>query len=802
MAGPTVVQLPNGEELEFPEGVSEEEMLRATEEYLASAEAPGGPPRFTVNALPEEQRIQEDEPWYKSVPRFVGSAMARGLGGVADFASRLPGLDFDSRDRSEMSPGAQELLGKEDAVRADIAATLEKLIPFDLAPRPTGAGGRMAEAAIMGAMGGPLGPGSIARNAAIGAGSGGLGSLGGDLAANVTPGARPIGEIIGALLGGGSTAALTNSRTVRALGPGGNAAEVLSGTIKPGEEAAIRQSAAEALAAREAGVPLNTIDALPGLKGPLSDIQDVLVELGRGNKTAANIRAQGPGLQNLGNRTVAELPGEVLPPQTVANTVQDAATTRIQDQRRQATTQYSATLDDQKTAARADATTDLRQAEGEAAAALDQFGANTQAEIDAAVNRAWIRGDLQAPPASAAGTPGKSLDVGEIGGVSGERVLAAERQLMAAQDAVKGLDQLNPASIVAAQLDISRRIKEATGNEALVADLQYLQSQIGNFSTSKELHNFIRSVQDNLPSTKALGNANRATAKDSVVGSALQVIKNLRDEATPAYKVADEVYKEEMAALNSLKKDTDVGMLAGPRGAAPDRAAARVQVYRMLEEGESPNVKMENSRLSSTLREIGRTDPGSLQDLLKTHLDGIMSKVFGAGQSGRPTETSGEGLTAWLGDASNPQNDARLNGFRILLEEIGRANKMSKSDVLAMQKGLDQLRFLANANARSSQRVTSMGRKELEGMLQDPQKARVVTLIGAHPGRAIDRWLRKKVSDKTDKRLDELLSDPNQVESLIALGRADKFTQRENAAWATMIGAALAQAGQEETPGE
>lgn len=202
-------------------------------------------------------------------------------------------------------------------------------------PTPVGdSGGRQFVRAALEGMGGSVLSPSI-RTAPLmtlgtGAGAGSGGWVGGELSGN-----NPIAEVAGALLGGGGVASLGATRkTAPAL-----ARDVLEGV----DPVHLTQAQQRMLAARTAGVPINLSQAMPRASN-IDDMVAALAASRHGDLTQKQLRNQ-PELLSIQTRIAgANVPGEHVAPQDVANRAQEAATGAIKSGQTRANTAFRSKL--------------------------------------------------------------------------------------------------------------------------------------------------------------------------------------------------------------------------------------------------------------------------------------------------------------------------------------------------------------------------------------------------------------------------------------------------------------------------
>jgi len=402
-------------------------------------------------------------------------------------------------------------------------------------------------------------------------------------------------------------------------------------------------------------------------------------------------------------------------------------------------------------------------------------------------------------------TPGEPGRVGQVG----DKIIhRAQKDYLDAAEAhenalanLAGVDRLRPDLVAQARGKIDALIKDARGNQSLVDDLMAIRDGFADLRTTKELQNYIVSVRHNLPSVR-LNSRPADISEGSVLGAAIAPLKDLRNEITPGYAAADAAYKAAKANIAKIHDETDIGKLTPRAGTYAEGEAAAGAVYNLLKEGESPRAT--DGRLKKTLTLIGQKDPEGLQNTVKSYLDEVLTEAFGKDATGKPNARPGAKLTSALGSASEPENAARLNGLRIALDAVADTSKMSVSERQAMHRGVDHLRDIANANARTARTPTSMTRQELDELMREPRALAALRLIGISPGKNFLFWLQQRMNRKTSQRLDDLLSNPSvsNVEALIELGKVPTISRRKSALLASLIGWAATDAPPEDNPTE
>ncbi len=383
---------------------------------------------------------------------------------------------------------------------------------------------------------------------------------------------------------------------------------------------------------------------------------------------------------------------------------------------------------------------------------------------------------------------------GRVGQVGDEIIQRAQKDYLDAAEAhenalakVAGIDQLPPSAIAEARSRINNMIADQRGNQQMVEDLVAIRDGFADLRTTKELQNYIVSIRHQLPSAK-LNSRPADISEGSVLGAAIAPLKALRNQVTPAYAAADDAYKAAKAAIAKIHDETDIGKLTPRAGTYADGEASAGAVFKLLQDGESPNAT--DGRLRKTLLTIGQKDPAALSTAVKSYLDNLMGEVFGKEATGRPSVKPGTKLTAALGSAGEPANAVRMNALRIAIDTVADVNKLPISERQAMHRGLDHLREIANANARTPDRPTSLNARELAEVAGELRGLAALRLLSLNAGNQFYRWLKLRTQAKTFRQLDELFSNPSaeNIETLIELGKTPKLSRRKAAILATLIG--------------
>lgn len=378
----------------------------------------------------------------------------------------------------------------------------------------------------------------------------------------------------------------------------------------------------------------------------------------------------------------------------------------------------------------------------------------------------------------------------------GETILnTAEHRYETDLARIEGNEALKPSAIRQAQNRITRMIEENKGKDSIIPDLIHIRDRIGSVTTAKELHNLITDLKNTLPSTKALEPAsrNKALTENAVVGPAINgPLKDLRNSAAPAYAKADVDYAKAMEELNKTKTTTLLGEIAGPKGAAPDKLAAKGRVDAILDAHDSANMEG-NSFRKPTLAAIGRQNPDALANGVATWFDKHLSRIFGESDVAQPNAEAGKQGTRFLGDESNPLNDARIKGTHDIFDSVADAQRMPAPDRAAMHRGLDNLRSLFNAGSRAPTRATQVSQQELLDAMSNLGKFEALGIAGIMPGKAVLRIVRPTASKKNFAKLDELFSNPDKVHQLIELGKIPKYTYAQRVRIMSLVGALMAE---------
>ncbi len=356
---------------------------------------------------------------------------------------------------------------------------------------------------------------------------------------------------------------------------------------------------------------------------------------------------------------------------------------------------------------------------------------------------------------------------------------SAQQAHDSALDAIKGVDVLSPEGKAEASQKITDMMRDQVGNTSLMTDLAHMRDGVENLQTSGQLHNFIVSLKQNLPSIR-LNTKPADLSENGVLSPAINTLKNLRNDTTDGYAQADAGYKADQQGLRNLKSGTDLQKLTGPQGSYSDAAAAKTSSFKLLADGENPKADPSDQRLKGTLTAIGQKDPVALQEMVKSYLSDVMGKVFSKQGSGRPNPNAGADLSKQLGDASKPENDYQKNGLDIALDAVASTSKLSVSDASAMRRGVDYLREMANAHARTPKDPSLMSQGELKELAGNPAGIAAGRLLGINVGNAAVRLLMPFLQKRTFAKLDTLFSDPSvsTVEQLITLGKGAKPNTR------------------------
>lgn len=373
-----------------------------------------------------------------------------------------------------------------------------------------------------------------------------------------------------------------------------------------------------------------------------------------------------------------------------------------------------------------------------------------------------------------------------------ELVADADQAYSQALDEVKGLDRIKPEGKAEVIGKIDRLIEENKANLTTVRDLQYIRRTLENkVETSGDLHVLLRSINDNLPSMKSLNNKGKQASKNAAVSPVLDRLGSLRDETTEGYRIAGDNYKLAKDEMRGVQRDTELTAFSTKGGTIPDQPGPGGVFTKLMEEGEDPKIPANASRLRTTLREIGKQDKGSLTNAFRTYLKEKLLDAFGNVSKAEPNMAAGKKLTSAFGDINNPDVSKRMQGLEIAADEVARANGMSASDAFAMKRGLSQLVEVANANSRSPVNVTTMSTRELTDMAKDMGVWETAGLLGINIGGRFLNIVRPATLEKTVKELDEVLSNPDKIDTLVKLGKRPKWSRAQRARIAAFLSAAV-----------
>lgn len=274
---PQIVEVPGHGQVEFPDGMSDEQIASAIKANIMQS----GNPEASTDILPEVGRVLDKgiRGGLSVIPALfdLGISGAKGIGKLA------------------LRAGTGEWQGEE---LPPVEDTLDAATPEAITPRmsmqegvlnltggplskPQTEAGKYIGSGVEGLIGALAGPGGLVqpvRNAAIGATSG----LGGEAGAHLLKGSwEPAGRLLGALLGGGTTAAATS------LIPNANKLVRQAAEAIPEADWSKAKALAETLAEKE--IPyLNS-----QLLGPSSTLDDVV------SQAATNPAARPKFMQHL-----------------------------------------------------------------------------------------------------------------------------------------------------------------------------------------------------------------------------------------------------------------------------------------------------------------------------------------------------------------------------------------------------------------------------------------------------------------------------------------------------------------------
>lgn len=577
----------------------------------------------------------------------------------------------------------------------------------------------------------------------------------------------------------------------------------------------LRTAAANAKTMQAEGFPVNWPQLIPGGRTELTSISEDLSRSAFTPEYRANLNKQPTALQDLANRFNAQMPGEFDMPQGVANRGEAAATKVIAGKGKEAATAFRSA----KERANQEALSSLEDAMMQAKAQLDETKLQ-KPRAETVLTTHQKAGKGQGMERTSLSFPRRNVGLDDGG---------ASRMSPLRGRVPKGIPMDDPRTVTTVRSEVPdpadiarhdeamsqasqayRRTQDAVHNFGLVDGGTYatlkdtfrgLQFQLKSDSTLRnkvasfeadfdnaqtvdDLDTLLKRIDGELqgPDLGLGGNKKRLEGIENYL---IVRLKQARDNLVPGYQAGADASRPLYQEMTDLKRSV-VGRVATPDGMQPDLEAARKTMFDLLEAGTPPQVGKGKSEIYKLATEMNKVDPDATADWAKTHINQVLTKVFGGIGLARPNPQAGRALTEAFGSITNRGNDAKGEGIKELLSAVAEGKQLTPTSKGRMLAGFDRLREMANAASRSPEPQISMS--ELGQQLRDPGPLSLIRLMISF-GWALQPFAKDILYRNTYRQLDKHLSNPDMVEDFIRLGQTPRLTNKQYAAVIALLAA-------------
>jgi len=280
-------------EIQGPDGARYE--VEAPDTPAAAAPASPAAPAAQQQNLPDPNSA-----W--GLVKALGSGLVKGVASLPNLimegAANMP----DVGGAFKNSPEVQAKIDKTNSPKQDLENVLHS---------PQGTAEKYVDSAGQGIGGMAIGPGSVATKVITGT----LSGLGGEVGERV---AGAPGRLIGAIAGGAAPSAAKAAL-------GGNTADLARRALSDVSDAELAAALQKMNVAIKAGSPITLGQAL-GRRTNVDSLENALANSELGPRIQNILNSQPNQLADIAKQVTGKLPGQVVQPNTAANSMQDAAT--------------------------------------------------------------------------------------------------------------------------------------------------------------------------------------------------------------------------------------------------------------------------------------------------------------------------------------------------------------------------------------------------------------------------------------------------------------------------------------------
>lgn len=615
---------------------------------------------------------------------------------------------------------------------------------------------RYASAGLSGATAGLTSPGAAVGpiRAAISGGTSGLASqAAGQATSDQSQPIQALAQTMAGVLGGGmSHLAMAPKTTGNAL-----------------VQTALRDTNIDDLAAARARMAdvqnsgLGTINASQAMTQPsgLDKLVDVLANSKSGKGVQAQLRGQPSQVAVAAEDAVNQLPGEQLTPQDSANNLQSAATDVIENTKKARSAQWNTIVKGGTDPVIQDAHANLTNTSEAAAKAEADF---SQQFPYSNRQRAFMHDDEKA---------------------AFDKLNAAKANLQVAQEGAATAAQVPPQA-VAAEVTRLQKLGAANPNTETGAESSKLARQLigsdGKPLTDPTLiNNALVSYTTGL-ANPTLGMPGATSGTIKYMGGQVQAVRDNLGNSFEPIRAANQAFQANTENVINPLKQSVTGRMSGIAGYDPAKEAPVAKVQALFDKGTVPGGPSDILTLQKSLQSTPE-GPQVFQDAFKTWVRGKISSAMTSSDNRTPDNVASS-LTKVFGDPD--QTTTQSQGTKDMLVGLARSQGLSDSDQTALVNGFQKMqRFAAAASRRPGSIGDSTGdlNKAAAGGSQEGLRDNVSSAFFG---------LRRAISElrgaSAFRFADNLVTTPEGMDTLIRMAKEPAMSQGTASAISTLAG--------------
>jgi len=345
----------------------------------------------------------------------------------------------------------------------------------------------------------------------------------------------------------------------------------------------------------------------------------------------------------------------------------------------------------------------------------------------------------------------------------------------AAKTAGKDIPEDTIKTVVKELLDKRDTYAQATSEYKALNDLISRFAETNSTTKNMEfltdaskLHRSLNDFKSSL-SRENLAKKDYSTSVDKFIGKTIQEVKGKLGEALEPYAKANAAYAKAKQVVTDLK-ETEMGRLAGNKGAIPGKEAAMSPIQNLFNKGTLPGAPSEILHAADKMIEVGRGR--DFVDAGKTHFAELISKA-GISKSDRVNDDIAENLTKVFG-APNRVNHVS-KGTEDILIGMARGEGIKEDRVYA-----EGFRRFMSTVARAAKRpgtVSGTSKAAIDQAAEESLFKRLGQFSFLTPIRQPALRWSMYLKDDSLNAIDKMLTDPDQVANLILLGKQPTMNQ-------------------------